>query len=31
MLIVLMALGLFDMWVDFRKRIKGIKDNIHNP
>lgn len=31
MLIVLIALGLFDMWVDFRKRIKGIKDNIHNP
>lgn len=31
MLIVLIFFGLFDMWVDFRKRIKGIKDNIHNP
>jgi len=29
MLIVLIAFGLFDLWVDFRKRIKGIKDNIH--
>ncbi|MCG2740315.1 MAG: YybS family protein [Syntrophaceae bacterium] len=31
MLIVLMGFGLFDMWVDFRKRIKENKDNIHNP
>lgn len=30
MLIVLIAFGLFDMWVDFRKRIAGIKDNVEN-
>lgn len=26
MLIIVIAFGLFDMWVDFRKRIGGIKD-----
>jgi uncharacterized protein YybS (DUF2232 family) len=26
MLIIVIACGLFDMWVDFRKRIGGIKD-----
>jgi len=31
MLIVIIAFGLFDLWVDFRKRIKEVKDNIHNP
>lgn len=31
MLIVIIAFGLFDMWVDFRKKIKEIKDNIHHP
>jgi uncharacterized protein YybS (DUF2232 family) len=26
MLVIVIAFGLFDMWVDFRKRIGGIKD-----
>ena len=25
-LIVVIAFGLFDIWVDFRKRIAGMKD-----
>jgi uncharacterized protein YybS (DUF2232 family) len=27
MLIIVIAFGLFDMWVDFRKRIGGVKDS----
>jgi len=27
MLIIVIAFGLFDMWVDFRKRIGGIKNS----
>ncbi len=27
MLIIVIAFGLFDMWVDFRKRLGGIKDS----
>jgi hypothetical protein len=26
MVILVIAFGLFDIWVDFRKRIAGIKD-----
>jgi hypothetical protein len=26
MVILVIAFGLFDIWVDFRKRIEGIKD-----
>jgi len=26
MVVFVIALGLFDIWVDFRKRIKGITD-----
>ena len=27
MLIIVIAFGLFDMWVDFRKRLRGAKEN----